>query len=73
MDERRSDPRASGLTATARRALLAEKARIVEEIRAYPRPIAGCDAVFNHLLARRRDIERTLAADAQRDQTLSGT
>lgn len=39
-----------------------EKALLVEEIRAYPRPIAGCDAQFNYLLERRDAIERALIA-----------
>jgi hypothetical protein len=39
-----------------------EKALLVEEIRSYPRPIAGCDAQFNYLLARRDAIQRALIA-----------
>jgi hypothetical protein len=39
-----------------------EKALIVEEIRSYPRPVAGCDAQFNYLLERRDAIERELIA-----------
>jgi len=31
---------------------------INEEIRAYPRPIAGCDAQFNYLLERREELEK---------------
>ena len=37
-----------------RRRLEAEKDAVAAEIQAYPRPIAGCDAQFNHLLERRR-------------------
>jgi hypothetical protein len=39
-----------------------ERALIVEEIRSYPRPIAGCDAQFNHLLERRDAVDRALTA-----------
>ena len=39
-----------------------EKALLVEEIRSYPRPVAGCDAQFNYLLERRHAIERALIA-----------
>jgi hypothetical protein len=39
-----------------------EKALLDEEIRSYPRPIAGCDAQFNHLLERRNIINRALTA-----------
>jgi hypothetical protein len=37
-----------------RSALEAQKTAVAAEIEAYPRPIAGCDAQFNHLLERRR-------------------
>lgn len=33
-----------------------------EEISAYPTPIAGCDAQFNHLLAERRRVLAALDA-----------
>lgn len=39
-----------------------ERALIVEEIRSYPRPVAGCDAQFNHLLERRDAIDSALSA-----------
>ena len=32
------------------------------EISAYPTPISGCDAQFNHLLAQRSKIRNALAA-----------
>jgi len=32
------------------------------EIAAYPAPISGCDAQFNHLLAERRRLARALSA-----------
>jgi hypothetical protein len=35
-----------------------ERALIVEEIRSYPRPVAGCDAQFNHLLERQDAIDK---------------
>jgi hypothetical protein len=37
-----------------RRLLEDEKNAVSAEIETYPRPIAGCDAQFNHLLERRR-------------------
>lgn len=49
------------MTDDERSRLLDEKAAIAEEIRGYPAPIAGCDAQFNHLLERRREIEHALA------------
>jgi hypothetical protein len=39
-----------------------EKALLDEEIRSYPRPIAGCDAQFNYLMERRDIINRVLIA-----------
>ena len=41
----------------------AELRRIADEIRSYPRPIAGCDAQFNHLLERRAELEHLLRAE----------
>lgn len=41
--------------------LKAEKQRIDAAIRAYPTPIAGCDAEYNYLLERRREIADRLA------------
>jgi hypothetical protein len=46
---------------TARQCLAAARAALDEEIRAYPGPIAGCDAQYNHLLAERRRIHEALA------------
>lgn len=46
----------------ARTSLHKAKTRIAQEIRAYPTPISGCDAQFNHLLGERRRI--SLALDA---------
>ena len=42
-------------------ALKSEKQRIDAAIRAYPTPIAGCDAEYNYLLERRREIADILA------------
>lgn len=54
--------------------IAAELERVKAEIGAYPGPIAGCDAQFNHLLERRRALVAALAApEAQRDQTAPGT
>jgi hypothetical protein len=44
-----------------RRVLDEEKRALSAEIEAYPRPIAGCDAQFNHLLDRRRLLFEELA------------
>ncbi len=41
--------------------LLREKDRIVAEIHAYPPPIAGCDAQYQHLTERRRLVAQELA------------
>lgn len=40
-----------------------EEARtaLIEEITAYPMPIAGCDAQFNHLLDQRQRVVGALA------------
>ena len=41
-----------------------ERARVAlaGEIRAYPGPVAGCDAQFNHLISERQRIANALAA-----------
>lgn len=39
-----------------------ERRRLGAEIGAYPRPIAGCDVQFNHLLEQRARIGRALRA-----------
>jgi len=44
-----------------RRLLEEEKRALSAEIETYPRPIAGCDAQFNHLLDRRRLLFEELA------------
>jgi hypothetical protein len=53
-----------------RRLLEDEKNALSAEIEAYPRPIAGCDAQFNHLLDRRRllweELSRLEAAQGDR-------
>lgn len=53
--------------------LESELAAVKAEIRDYPRPIAGCDAQFNHLLARREELLRELAEDQPSDKTAPGT
>ncbi len=40
--------------------LEARRAAINEEISAYPAPVTGCDAQFNHLLDERRGINLEL-------------
>jgi hypothetical protein len=40
--------------------LVSEKHRIYEEIRNYPRPVAGCDQQFNYLLEERARISAEL-------------
>jgi hypothetical protein len=44
-----------------RRRLEEEKRAVAAEIETYPRPIAGCDAQFNHLLDRRRALWEELS------------
>jgi hypothetical protein len=46
----------------ARTALVEAAAELDAEIRAYPTPISGCDAQYNHLLAERRRVRRALDA-----------
>lgn len=50
------------LRADAETALRQARAALQAEIRAYPTPISGCDAQFNHLLAERRRLSEALAA-----------
>ena len=51
----------------------AELDRIKAEIHHYPRPIAGCDAQFNHLLEQRSALERALIHAGCPAQTEAGT
>lgn len=46
----------------ARRCLVEARAALDAELRDYPRPISGCDAQYNHLLAERRRIHEALTA-----------
>jgi len=46
----------------AREALRCAHRTVAAEIGGYPRPIAGCDAQFNHLLDVRWRLGRALAA-----------
>lgn len=46
----------------AERALRSARRRLDREISAYPSPISGCDAQFNHLLAERRRLARAMSA-----------
>jgi len=46
----------------ARRSLIDARDGLDAEIGSYPRPISGCDAQYNHLLAERRRIHDALAA-----------
>ena len=52
----------TGPTARARAALVDAAEALDAEIRAYPTPVAGCDAQYNHLLAERRRVRRALDA-----------
>ena len=45
---------------TARRYLAMARDALDAEIRAYPTPISGCDAQYNHLLAERRRAHEAL-------------
>ena len=40
----------------ARNELAVARQRLNDEIRAYPTPISGCNAQFNHLLAERQKV-----------------
>jgi len=42
--------------------LEAARRAVAAEIAAYPAPISGCDAQFNHLLAQRQRIANAIAA-----------
>jgi hypothetical protein len=46
----------------ARDALRRAQSHVLAEIGGYPRPIAGCDAQFNHLLDLRQRLALALAA-----------
>jgi hypothetical protein len=46
----------------ARLSLEAARRKVEAEITTYPRPIAGCDAQFNHLLAIRERVAMALRA-----------
>lgn len=46
----------------ARAALIRAQDDLTSEIRAYPTPISGCDAQYNHLLAERRRVHAALTA-----------
>ncbi|MEM1382109.1 MAG: hypothetical protein AAF713_17420 [Pseudomonadota bacterium] len=48
--------------AVAKAALKTATAALTQEIRAYPAPVAGCDAQYNHLLAERRRAQSALMA-----------
>lgn len=49
-------------TARARAALAEAAAALDAEIRAYPTPVAACDAQYNHLLAERSRVRRAIEA-----------
>ena len=55
------DPVAEAM-AESRAALQSAQQTVAEEIRAYPMPISGCDAQFNHLLALRQQLGAALVA-----------
>ncbi len=50
----------AGTIETARRHLVAARDALDAEIRAYPTPVSGCDAQYNHLLAERRRAHEAL-------------
>lgn len=50
-----------------------ELERVKAELRAYPRPVAACDAQFNHLLERRAALEAAREAADHPAQTARGT
>lgn len=53
-------PSVDGLIRSARAKLIRAQKLLNEEIAAYPPPIAGCDAQFNHMLAERRRLRIVL-------------
>ena len=59
-----SDPIEDCLS-VARSELTAAKTLLDTEIATYPRPIAGCDVQFNHLLAERQKVTSAMAALAR--------
>ena len=54
------------LIAMAEASLVAAKRALAEEMRAYPTPISGCDAQYNHLVVERNRVQAALT-------TLAGT
>src|SRR5438067_148059 len=56
----RSEDEVAALWSRIRDHLEYERRRIAQEIRAYPTPIAACDAQFNHLLEERATISQEL-------------
>jgi hypothetical protein len=46
----------------AREAFRLARSNLLAEIGSYPRPVAGCDAQFNHLLDVRRRLGLAIAA-----------
>lgn len=46
----------------ARAELRVARGKLLQEIRNYPTPIAGCDAQFNHLLSERTRVSAALRA-----------
>lgn len=50
----------AGIIQQARHSLVVARDALDAEIRAYPTPISGCDAQYNHLLAERRRAHEAL-------------
>ncbi|MEM9426601.1 MAG: hypothetical protein AAGA06_07845 [Pseudomonadota bacterium] len=46
----------------ARTALLQARTALQDELRAYPTPVSGCDAQYNHLIGQRGAITAALQA-----------
>ena len=57
------------MSETPRETLERERRKLNDEIRSYPSPIAGCDAQFNFLLERRRELERLIVEAERADET----
>ncbi len=55
-----SAPSPAELLRAARASLEAARDALNAEIRAYPAPISGCDAQYNHLLGERRRVQEAL-------------
>ncbi len=52
----------SDLIAAAEKHLVSAAEALADEMRAYPTPVSGCDAQYNHLIAERNRVHAALTA-----------